>query len=361
MVTFVWIPQVATLPIIRHDMNMTIDCLSTNLSITIAIVKLFVLQYQRSVVGTVVNSMAKDWQNIQTKDEWEAMMVTGRISSLNSKISFCVTTLSFSGVVVIQLFVILGSGEDPDRDPRLAYGFVMESYFPFNTSSPLIFVPLWLTQTFSTGLSAATYAAPDCFVSTLGLHLCGQLNIVRYLLRNLANDTTTQQPVEYWKRLCVIVRRHEHLNQRTYVMDKLFSTLLLAQMLICSVTFCCQGYAMFRRTVDLNGEALPIPVLVFRIFYAACTIEHLFVCCYVGERLSAESTSISDAFYETPWYDLAPKEARAFLLVCQRSNRPLELRAGKFCTFNLQLFNTIMKNSMGYISMLMAMKDRLID
>nr|AXM05258.1 odorant receptor [Campoletis chlorideae] len=207
-----------------------------------------------------------------------------------------------------------------------------------------------------------SYAGPDCLVSMVVLHFCGQLTIIRRSLKNLVDGVTKSDPKKYWKKIAAIVTRHEQINDLAIVIRMTFSSILLVQMLACSLTFCFQAYTMFTTLMDRDGgETLPLFELGFSMIYAVYTVIHLFIYCYVGDRLSVESTSLADDFYETEWYTLSSKEAKAFLLICQRSRVPLEIKAGKFCTFNLQLFNAILKNSMGYLSMLIAMKQRLIE
>ncbi|XP_043284712.1 odorant receptor 4-like [Venturia canescens] len=360
MIICIWFPQTASLRFLWGNLNSIIDCLSTNMSIAMSIVKILVLQSQRKVIGAVLTEISGDWIPLRSKEENEIMFETARIGRRISIMSVTLTNLMFFEYILSKVWstIIIGAN-DFEADPRLARGFLFDSYFPFATTDLAIYLPIWLGQFFGTLLSMASYSGPDCIVSMMVLHLCGQLRILRCSLRHVVNGTTIKEPHLFWKNFKVIVDRHEQLNRLSLLIRDTFSSILLVQMLVCSLTFCFQGYAMVTTLVDRDGTPIRVHNLAFNLLYAGFTVIHLFVYCYVGDRLFVESTNIPDDFYESPWYHLPAQEAKAFLFVCHRSKIPLKLTAGKFCAFNLRLFNSIMKNSMGYLSMLMAMRERL--
>nr|UEN71229.1 olfactory receptor 46 [Gregopimpla kuwanae] len=361
MIIINWIPRTATLPFLWGNLNAVIECLAVNLSIGVSIAKLIVLQCQRRVIGSILDEIARDCIAPKSKEEIVVTFETAKTSRFISVMSVSLTNMMFIAYTIGQILTGLQTGGVSVVDSRIAFGCYFDSYFPFDTKNPIILIPIWLGQCFSTLLSMASYTGPDSIVSMMVLHLCGQLRVIRHSLKNLVNEKTVRQPKNYWKTLIPIVQRHDELNKLSFLIKETFSSILLVQMLVCSMTFCFQGYVMFTTLMDRNEDSPPMHNLGFAFVYAGVTVIHLFIYCYVGDKLLVESTEIPDDFYDTPWYDLAPEEAKAFLFVCHRSSIPLQLNAGKFCTFNLQLFNAIMKNSMGYLSMLMAMKDRLID
>ncbi|XP_039310436.1 odorant receptor 67c isoform X3 [Solenopsis invicta] len=88
--------------------------------------------------------------------------------------------------------------------------------------------------------------------------------------------------------------------------------------------------------------------------YIAVTLE-AFVFCFAGEYLSTKSKSISDAAYDTIWYDLSISECRILLLIIIRSQKRLTITAGKVMDLTLEGFTTVMKASASYMSVLHAM------
>ncbi|XP_018364902.1 PREDICTED: uncharacterized protein LOC108762413 [Trachymyrmex cornetzi] len=88
--------------------------------------------------------------------------------------------------------------------------------------------------------------------------------------------------------------------------------------------------------------------------YIAVTLE-AFVFCFAGEYLSTKSKSISDAAYETLWYDLSTSECRILLLIIVRSQKRLTITAGKIMDLTLEGFTSVMKASASYMSVLHVM------
>nr|XP_033194246.1 uncharacterized protein LOC117158947 [Bombus vancouverensis nearcticus] len=107
-----------------------------------------------------------------------------------------------------------------------------------------------------------------------------------------------------------------------------FNMMLLLQMLSCTIQICSQSYQV---------------IMVRR--------KHTFSKCI--------STEIADTVYNAEWYNLPPKNARWLIIImCRARASPLKITAGKFCSFTLVLFSQVLKTSMGYVSVLHAMKNK---
>nr|QHN69153.1 odorant receptor 22b [Sirex nitobei] len=133
--------------------------------------------------------------------------------------------------------------------------------------------------------------------------------------------------------------------------------MLLVQMLACSLQFCFQGYQIISILRKEHGQ-LSFPQLAFLISLLVAMGSQLFVYCYVGQNLITESTKLSYAAYQCDWYKLTVQDARDLLLVILRARTPLEITAGKFCSFSFSLFCDIVKNSVGYLSVLLAVNEQ---
>ncbi|CAD1475246.1 unnamed protein product, partial [Heterotrigona itama] len=79
---------------------------------------------------------------------------------------------------------------------------------------------------------------------------------------------------------------------------------------------------------------------VFLCIYTVSVMVQLLLYCYVGERLTFESTDIADTAYNCEWYSLPPKNARLLVIImCRAVSSPLKLTAGKFCWFTILLYS----------------------
>ncbi|KAK1137423.1 hypothetical protein K0M31_001933, partial [Melipona bicolor] len=72
-------------------------------------------------------------------------------------------------------------------------------------------------------------------------------------------------------------------------------------------------------------------------YYIAINCE-AFILCYTGEYLTSKSENITKSVYNFLWYELKPQNARIILLIILRSQRQLELTAGKFMRLSLEAF-----------------------
>ena len=100
-----------------------------------------------------------------------------------------------------------------ENDPRLTFSLFHVAYFPFDLTNSMIFVPLWISQFLTTYVSMMGYGGPDCLVSMLVLHLCGQIKIVRHALKDIVHETTVREPKLFWRQIKATVERHEQLNE----------------------------------------------------------------------------------------------------------------------------------------------------
>ncbi|XP_043503442.1 odorant receptor coreceptor-like [Polistes fuscatus] len=186
------------------------------------------------------------------------------------------------------------------------------------------------------------------------LHVCGQLSRLQGDLINL-NSTTRE---EFHNKLSYIVERHDFLNRFVDTIEEQFNIMLLVQMLGCTLQLCMECFQGLKLMAG-EGENMPLIGMFFFAFYVFYVLLQLYLYCYVGEKLWTESTEVARAAYECNWYDLLPHEAKSLILIIRRSRSPLRLTAGKFCTFNHELFSSVLKTSMGYLSVLRTtmMKD----
>ncbi|KAK2588369.1 hypothetical protein KPH14_004383 [Odynerus spinipes] len=90
-------------------------------------------------------------------------------------------------------------------------------------------------------------------------------------------------------------------------------------------------------------------------FFTVClayVLLQIYLYCYIGEKLLTQSTEIAYAAYDCEWYNMPAKEVKYLILIMRRAHSPLRITAGQFCSFNHELFSSILKTSMSYLSVL---------
>ncbi|KAI4487303.1 hypothetical protein M0804_005452 [Polistes exclamans] len=288
--------------------------------------------------------MKVDWKEVSTEMEEKKMMKLARFSrNLASR----ATELCYALIAVYILKRCLSMR----NEGRLPF---FPSYYPFNAMSSPIYEVAFVGQAIGTIYFTTVYTAVDTFLAMLILHVCGQLSRLQDNLINL-NSNTRQ---EFQNKLRYIIRRHDYLKRFVDTIEDQFNIMLLFQMLGCTLQLCIECFQGLKLMAG-EGEKMPLIEMFFFAFYVFYVLLQLYLYCFVGEKLWTESNEVARAAYECNWYDLLPNEANSLILIIRRSRSPFRLTAGKFFTLNHELYSSVLKTSMGYLSVLRTtmMKD----
>ncbi|KAL2716814.1 odorant receptor 13a-like [Vespula squamosa] len=228
------------------------------------------------------------------------------------------------------------------------------AYFPYDTGIFPKFELTLIGQITAAIYVANSYTAVDTFMTMLMLHVCGQYSSLRKKLSNLCCENNNNFRID----LARIVEKYDTLNRYAETIEDRFNSMLLIQMLSCTIQLCVQSYQAISALVDDDQGGLLVVRLFFFAIYTTYVMIHIYLYCYVGEKLFSEGTKMADAAYDCDWYNLSPNEAKCLTIIMCRAQISSRITAGKFCSFNHQLFGNILKTSMGYLSVLYAMKTK---
>ncbi|KAF7410494.1 hypothetical protein HZH68_004875 [Vespula germanica] len=283
--------------------------------------------------------MEEDWKEVSKKEDEKKMMKYAKFSR----------NLATKATAVCSVLIIVYTVKrclSMNTEGRL---YFFPAYFPFEAMTSPIFELKFIGTMIGATYYTVTYTAVDTFLAMLVLHVCGQLSRLQNELINL-NSSTRE---EFHFKLSYIVKRHDYLNRFIETIEDEFNIMLLFQILGCTVQLCMECFQGLLLMAG-KGEQIPLVEMFFFAFYIVYVLLQLYLYCYVGERLWSESTEVARAAYECKWYEFLPNEARSLILIIRRSRSPLRLTAGKFCNFNHELYNSVLKTSMGYLSVLRA-------
>ncbi|XP_011632358.2 odorant receptor 13a-like [Pogonomyrmex barbatus] len=340
MLCFCCAPQSANLPFIWGDFDSVVDNLAMgNITISISLLKTIMFWSNGAHLKTLVSCMAKDWSVIEDKRDRKTM----------SDIANFTRKLAISSVVLVQFVLIAYVVFRYLQARETGHMILFRAYHPYNvTSSP--FYELTLFGQFLGMIYAAnSYTVVDTFVAILVLYTCGQLSNLRCKLTNLRADTTA----EFQMKLRTVVRRHEYLNRFAETIEDCFNMMLLLQMMGCSLQLCFQCLQVFMSLMDKMDEVF-FSQFSFLTIYLVYIMLQLYLYCYIGEKLFVESTKIAYAAYDCSWYNLSVHEARSLMIIMCRARTPLQITAGRFCSFNRQLYSEVLKRSVAYMSCICA-------
>ncbi|XP_050474717.1 odorant receptor 4-like [Bombus huntii] len=361
MVCFACAPQTINLLLIAGNSNLVIENLSTNITTTISLMKAMAVWIKGKPLKFLVKCMANDWNTTMDKAERETMVNIRRITRKTTIRSTLMANIVLLAFVPARLFSMRYS------DNMLFY----RGYFPYNITISPNYELTMIGQFMATFYAATTYTAVDTFVVLLIFHVCGQLSNLRDDLRKI--HSYDKKDLE--KKLQKIIQKHEYISRfvfkkfvlfedgekdgRSTVMilimsyaylrfankiENSFNMMLLLQMLSCTIQICSQSYQVIMSFGEQEMEYM-ILQLSFLLIYVVYVMLHLFLYCYMGEKLTSESTEIADTVYNAEWYNLPPKNARWLIIImCRARASPLKITAGKFCSFTLVLFSQVSVN-----------------
>ncbi|XP_035729715.1 odorant receptor 13a-like isoform X2 [Vespa mandarinia] len=299
IILFCTIPQSIVLYFDRDDFDLIMENLSVdNMNGTIAFIKMIFFWSSGGQMKDLLSAMEEDWKEVTTKEDEKKMMKLAKFSRI---LATRATAICYALIAVYAVKRCLSMR----TDGRILF---LSAYFPFETMTSPMFELTFICQIIGSIYYTTAYTAVDTFIAMLILHVCGQLSRLQNNLINLNSDMKN----EFQIKLSYIVKRHNYLNRFVDTIEDRFNIMFLFQILGCTLQLCIE--------------------------------------CFQGLL----STELARAAYECKWYDLLPNEARSLILIIRRARIPLRLTAGKFCIFNHELYSTVLKTSMGYLSVLRA-------
>ncbi|XP_050452443.1 odorant receptor 22c-like [Cataglyphis hispanica] len=187
------------------------------------------------------------------------------------------------------------------------------------------------------------HMAAICLIVILVFHICGELSILSYRIRNIR--TYSQDIVV--NRICNFVRMHLKIMWMAKSVDNIFNLILLDELLGNSVVLAISLYY-----VITNLQVSEMATCCTFIFFAATALVILFGYCLIGDQLTQQCINVQNAYYECDWYEMPPNCKKCLLICMIHGQVMLHLTAGRFYIFSLNSFTDIIKTSMAYLSML---------
>nr|XP_012150706.1 PREDICTED: odorant receptor 67c-like [Megachile rotundata] len=327
MSCFITIPQTINFPLIWGDMDLVVENLSmANVTFTICILKAIAFWNNGKSLKSLLECMAIDWSTTKSPEQRETMKIIAK----TTRTMVMRSTIMCSTVVFVYVFLRCLTMKY--NDSKLFF----RAYFPYDVNVSPNFQLTMFAQFVAAMYGAITYTAVDTFVAMLILHVCGQLENLHGDIKRLLSSQEKHFEVEVGK----IVRKHEYLNRFAVTIKDCFNMMLLFQMIGCTTQLCFQCFQVIM-SFDVQEKEYLIIQISFLMIYVIYVMLHLYLYCYVGEKLRAESLDIANAVYNSNWYNLPAKNAKLLILIICRSKNPLQITAGGFCSFTLELYSQV--------------------
>ncbi|XP_077261524.1 odorant receptor 85b-like isoform X3 [Temnothorax americanus] len=200
-------------------------------------------------------------------------------------------------------------------------------------------------------MSATTYNAKlsQRFANMTILHISGQIDILRKSVTEIFPKKGKCSP----SRSVVkeIIKKHQKVIIFSEHIEDLYSYIALVLFVSDTLIICCLGFAIVASIGQPNALKIILRTL---LFYFNTNLE-AFIFCFAGEHLSDKSKSIGDAAYDSLWYESNSRHSQTILFLIMRTQNQLTITIGKIMNLSLDRFGSIVKASVSYISVLLAM------
>ncbi|XP_043665353.1 odorant receptor 13a-like [Vespula pensylvanica] len=345
MFLFITLPQTTNLYFIWGDFELIVENLSVgNMTTTIAILKTATFWSNGRSMKVLLSHMENDRKEATAEENVRKMTRIADISRRITTGSIIMCNFVAGTYVTFRTLLLPYTG-------RVLY---YRAYFPYDTGIFPKFELTLIGQITAAIYVANSYTAVDTFMTMLMLHVCGQISCLRKKLSKLCCESNNNFRID----LARIVEKYDMLNRYAETIEDRFNGMLLIQMLSCTIQLCVQSYQAISALVDDDDQGLLAVRLFFFGIYTTYVMLHIYLYCYVGQKLFSEGAKMAYAAYDCSWYNLSPSEARCLTIIMCRAQISSRITAGKFCSFNHELFGKILKTSMGYLSVLYAMKTK---
>ncbi|XP_066603167.1 odorant receptor 13a-like isoform X2 [Prorops nasuta] len=356
LVLLMFIPQTANLFVVYNDLVLITENLTTvNFPVIVVFMKFFVMKSYKKVLGDVIESYTRDWENLKDREDTETMMKGANIAGRISIGCYVLTEITASIKMLQQLFAIIRS--EINGLDRI---FILQSLFPPIFKVTPYYQAVCLGQVIGAYCLATSYAGVDCLVYLLVFHICGQFQILhRSLIRTINSPKILQNPKRFGYFLAIIVRKHEYLNWFAEAVEDSFNVCFLVQVLFSTLLMCFQYFLVFRAVS--RSEGLAVNDVAFMVTYVIANMLFIYFYCYMGELLIVASAGMRNAALESNWYMLTPNNMRMVIFILFRSRKPLKLTAGKFSVLSMETYSSIVKTAAGYMSVMVGIESNKDD
>ncbi|XP_028982018.1 odorant receptor 82a-like isoform X1 [Diachasma alloeum] len=202
-----------------------------------------------------------------------------------------------------------------------------------------------LLTEFTTVLIALGIVACDLLFFTYSYHVFGLFATLGYTIEHLPIDNDNGFSDEMHVKRCI--KLHYRIIEFANELEDLYRWTFLAVI----------GFNMILISIIAVELVVNLGSAGKMIQYGSLTVSpfgHLFVECLMGQRLIDHSLGIQEYISNAQWCDSSVKSQKMINLFLMRSQLPCQLTAGKLLVMNFETFNTIVRTSASYFTVLLA-------
>ncbi|XP_011882883.1 PREDICTED: odorant receptor 46a, isoform A-like [Vollenhovia emeryi] len=228
-------------------------------------------------------------------------------------------------------FIALMSLLTDFRHNRLTY----REWVPYNYSSYITYYLTYAQQMISTFHCASVNVACDTLFCGFLMHICCQIEILEYRLKNILSNQFT---------LGYCVHHHNRILQYAQVVNMRFTSIIGFQFMASMMVICSTLYQLTKSALSTNHVPL--------IMYSSCMLTQIFIYCWFGNKVKSKSLQLTDSIFHMEWPILDNSNKKGLLVIMKRAITPIEISTVYILTINLDSFVSLLKTSYSVYNLL---------
>ncbi|GAB0091751.1 Odorant receptor [Sergentomyia squamirostris] len=168
------------------------------------------------------------------------------------------------------------------------------------------------------------------------------VKILKYKIKNLKTEHDTEEMIT--DKLHQIIEYHKVLIEFVEEMNQIVTYICLIELVFFVILLCALLFV-------LNIVKL-LPQIIMSCLYIFLIMTQLFSLYWNANELTVESFDITQAIYNSPWYNMSEKIKKKMHLLLVRAQRPLRVSAGNIYPLTLIMFQSLLNVSYTYFTVL---------
>ncbi|XP_018302571.1 odorant receptor 22c-like [Mycetomoellerius zeteki] len=193
---------------------------------------------------------------------------------------------------------------------------ILKLKMPFQIDTFRIYVFVTILKYFHIATCGCGISTINSLIIILILHIGDQIDILcDWLLKAFSKNTMNTVDGTTMKTL---ITKHQQIIMFSENIENLYYTYIALMLFVSDIIIiCCLGFIIIISIGTPGGT----PILMRSVLYYIVMNFEAFIYCFAGEYLNVKSKMISDAVYNSLWYDITIEKKRMILFMILRSQK----------------------------------------
>ncbi|XP_052742273.1 putative odorant receptor 92a isoform X2 [Bicyclus anynana] len=185
--------------------------------------------------------------------------------------------------------------------------------YPFDSHDIRYWPFVYLHQFWSVNVVLLNICAVDDLLYVCCTYIAIQYRLLRYNIENVVGTNRVLQDhelAEFQQKCNQLIKWHQKLIRLASMLESIYAESNLFNFLSSSILICLTGF----NVIEMENVAFAVSFLVF----LSSSLLQIYMLCFFGDFLMASSMEVSDAVYNSKWYNLNARTRKNLLIVQTR-------------------------------------------